>query len=81
MEQIQIFLSYARDDFPIVSKLYDRLKALGYKPWMDKVDLPKGADFATVIPKVLRESELFVVCLSSHSVNKRSFIQREIQRF
>jgi hypothetical protein len=42
------------------------------------VDLPKGADFAKAIPKVLRESDLFIVCLSPNSVEKRSFIQREI---
>lgn len=59
-------------------RLYNRLRAVGYKPWMDKVDLPKGADFAKAIPKVLRESDLFIVCLSTRSVEKRSFIQREI---
>ncbi|HEX4949670.1 MAG TPA: toll/interleukin-1 receptor domain-containing protein [Blastocatellia bacterium] len=42
------------------------------------MDLPKGADFAKHIPKVLRESDLFIVCLSQNSVEKRSFIQREI---
>ena len=74
----QIFISYAREDYRVVRKLYDRLKAAGYKPWMDKVDLLAGAAFDKAIPKVLRESDLFIVCLSSNSVNKRSFIQREI---
>ena len=74
----QIFISYAREDYRVVRKLYDRLKAAGYKPWMDKVDLLAGAAFDKAIPKVLRESDLFIVCLSPHSVNKRSFIQREI---
>ena len=45
---------------------------------MDKVDLLAGAAFDKAIPKVLRESDLFIVCLSPNSVNKRSFIQREI---
>ena len=74
----QIFISYAREDYRVVRKLYDRLKAAGYKPWMDKVDLLAGAAFDKAIPKVLRESDLFIVCLSQNSVNKRSFIQREI---
>jgi hypothetical protein len=77
-QQIQIFLSYAREDYAAVRQLYNRLREAGYKPWMDKVDLPKGADFAKAIPKVLRESDLFIVCLSPRSVEKRSFIQREI---
>ena len=75
---IQIFLSYAREDYATVRQLYNRLRAAGYKPWMDKVDLPKGADFVKAIPKVLRESALFIVCLSQNSVEKRSFIQKEI---
>ncbi len=74
----QIFISYAREDYRVVRKIYDRLKAAGYKPWMDKVDLLAGAAFDKAIPKVLRESDLFIVCLSPNSVNKRSFIQREI---
>jgi formylglycine-generating enzyme required for sulfatase activity len=74
----QIFISYAREDYRVVRKIYDRLKAAGYKPWMDKVDLLAGAAFDKAIPKVLRESDLFIVCLSPHSVTKRSFIQREI---
>ncbi len=74
----QIFISYAREDYCVVRKLYDRLKAAGYKPWMDKVDLLAGAAFDKAIPKVLRESDLFIVCLSPNSVNKRSFIQHEI---
>ena len=74
----QIFISYAREDYRVVRQIYDRLKAAGYKPWMDKVDLLAGAAFDKAIPKVLRESDLFIVCLSPHSVTKRSFIQREI---
>jgi len=31
----QIFLSYARDDRKKVEKLYQKLLAAGFKPWMD----------------------------------------------
>ena len=30
----------AREDFDTVSALYDRLEALGLRPWMDKVQVP-----------------------------------------
>ena len=76
---IRIFLSYAREDYAAVKKLYERLKAAGYQPWMDKVDLLKGDDFTTAIPKIIRETDFFIVCLSTRSVVKRSFVQREIK--
>ncbi len=76
---IRIFLSYAREDYAAVKKLYERLKAAGYQPWMDKVDLLKGDDFTTAIPKVIRETDFFIVCMSTRSVVKRSFVQREIK--
>ena len=76
---IRIFLSYAREDYAAVKKLYERLKSAGYQPWMDKVDLLKGDDFSKAIPKVIRETDFFIVCLSTRSVVKRSFVQREIK--
>jgi TIR domain len=33
---IQIFLCHASEDKAAVLDIYDRLKALGYKPWLDK---------------------------------------------
>ena len=77
---IRIFLSYAREDYAAVRKLYERLKAAGYQPWMDKVDLLKGENFAKAIPKVIGKTDFFVVCLSTRSVAKRSFVQREINQ-
>ncbi len=76
---IRIFLSYAREDYAAVKKLYERLKSAGYQPWMDKVDLLKGDDFSKAIPKVIRETDFFIICLSTRSVVKRSFVQREIK--
>ena len=76
---IRIFLSYAREDYAAVKKLYERLKVAGYQPWMDKVDLLKGDDFTKAIPKVIRETDFFIVCMSTRSVVKRSFVQREIK--
>ncbi len=40
MEQIQIFISYAREDSAEVIKLYRWLESEGFKPWMDTVADP-----------------------------------------
>ena len=37
----KIFLSYAwKDDQPFVERLYNNLEKLGYRPWMDKRNMP-----------------------------------------
>ena len=41
-DTVKLFLSYAREDFEAVSALYDRLEALGLRPWMDKRDILPG---------------------------------------
>jgi hypothetical protein len=75
----QIFLSYARKDEKQVKKLYQRLSAAGFKPWMDIEDLLPGEIWKSRIPQAIRESDFFLACLSGNSVNKRGWIQREIE--
>lgn len=75
----QIFLSYANEDQKEVEKLYDDLSSAGFKPWMDKKDILPGEKWKLSIRKAIRDSDFFVVCLSSNSVNKRGFLQKEIR--
>ena len=77
--EIQIFLSHASEDKPAVFALYDRLKAAGYKPWLDKKNLIPGQIWQNEIPKVIKASDIFVACLSSKSANKRGYFQREFR--
>ena len=76
---VRLFLSYAREDFEAVSALYDRLEALGLRPWMDKRDLLPGQRWRDVIAREVKQCELVLVCLSPQSVDKRGFYQREIR--
>ena len=41
-DTVRLFLSYGRENFEVVSALYDRLEALGLHPWMDNRDLLPG---------------------------------------
>jgi TIR domain/Protein of unknown function (DUF3298) len=73
-----IFVSYASEDRHEVKKLYDRLRLAGYDPWMDFVDIVGGEDWERSIERSLNNADLFLACLSSNSVQKRGFLQKEV---
>jgi hypothetical protein len=75
----QIFLCYAREDEEKVENLYQKLSDVGFKPWMAKKDILPGEMWKLSIQEAMRLSDFIVVCLSAISVNKRSFVQREIK--
>lgn len=78
--EIQIFLAHANEDKEEVSKLYDRLQQAGYKPWLDKKDLIPGQNWPLVIPDVIAKSQLFIACLSSRSIAKKGYVQKEFKQ-
>ncbi|NEZ65135.1 TIR domain-containing protein [Leptolyngbyaceae cyanobacterium CCMR0082] len=75
----RIFLAHASEDKPIMRHLYESLKQRGYHPWLDEKDLIPGQEWRVEIPKVIRNSSIFVACLSSRSVTKDGYIQREFR--
>ena len=77
--EIQIFLAHAHEDKEAVLKLYERLKKAGYKPWLDKKDLIPGQNWRSVIPRVIKDSQLFIACLSTRSISKRGYVQNELK--
>jgi hypothetical protein len=66
----QIFLCHASEDRIAVMAIYDRLKALGYKPWLDKIDLLPGQYWRREIPKAIRASDFILIFLSKTLVAK-----------
>ena len=77
--QSRIFLSYQRQDKDAVSELYKRLKQKGYAPWIDTTDLLPGQNWQEVIPEVIKDSAVFIACLSNRSAASEGFIQRELR--
>lgn len=76
--KLRIFLSYAHEDGTIVSQLYDRLRADGFDPWMDKRDLLPGQSWQREIMRAVRESDVFLACVSSRYATKSGYTSREI---
>ncbi len=76
---MKVFISYAREDIETAKKLYHDLKQAGVSPWMDKEDLLPGQNWRMLIPKAIQESKYFLAVLSSHSLTKKGFVQRELK--
>jgi TIR domain/Protein of unknown function (DUF3298) len=75
----KIFISYAKEDITFAEKLYSFLKENDFHPWLDKKDLLPGQDWNFTIKKTLREADYIIVLLSSNSVQKRGYVQREFK--
>jgi cold shock CspA family protein len=75
----RVFISYAKEDKSFAEKLYNDLRQAGVIPWLDSVDLTPGQPWETTIRRAIKDSSYFLALLSSRSVRKRGFVQREIR--
>jgi formylglycine-generating enzyme required for sulfatase activity len=76
---LRIFLCHSSEDKPAIRKLYLRLRAEGFDPWVDEEKLLPGQDWQLEISKAVRASGVVIVCLSRRAVNKAGYIQKEIK--
>ena len=51
----------------------------GIDPWLDKIDLQGGEEWASAIPNAVRTCDVVLVCISSSSINKEGYLQKEIR--
>jgi hypothetical protein len=79
-----IFLSYAREDKRHVDQIYLALRSLGLNPWMDNPPTPyelegisPGQEWDTIIRRKIKEARLVLIFLSTTSISKKGYIQRE----
>ena len=77
---MRVFISYAREDEPFAAMIYDQLELLpGVIPWMDKKCLLPGDDWKSEISHAIHSSDLVILLLSSSSVDKTGYVQREVR--
>jgi hypothetical protein len=74
-----VFLCHAKEDEYKAQIIFDRLKRRGHRPWMDIHSLLPGEHWEQEIERAIKQADYFIACLSSHSVNKRGFVQRELR--
>ena len=74
-----VFLSHAKEDVEFVSELSERLLQDGIITWFDEKDLLPGDDWKLEIEKGIDRSDYILVFLSSSSVNKEGYFQKELK--
>lgn len=75
----EVFISHANEDIEMANQLYEFLEINGYSPWLDKKKLKAGANWDYEIKKALKESTFVILLLSSTSVKKRGYVQKEFK--
>jgi hypothetical protein len=75
-----IFFSYAREDYRQVSRIHDFVKEFGFKTWIDRNDLVPGQDWDYEISTVIDSASACLVFISSRSVGKTGYVNKEIKK-
>jgi TIR domain len=79
ISSLNVFLCHASEDKPAIRALYKQIVADGYQPWFDEENILPGQDWQREITKAVKRSDVVLVCLSSSSINKTGYVQKEIK--
>ena len=79
LDDLDIFLSYVRENERSAKSIYKTLTDAEFKVWMDTKCLLPGHDWHHEIMKALRHARIVIICLSIKSVAKRGVLQKEIR--
>jgi hypothetical protein len=79
-KKFRVFISYARENEIKAKRFYEDLKNSGIpiESGFDKEDLLPGQDYNIRIIESIKRSDFFIPLFSSVSVEKRGYIQREL---
>ena len=72
-----IFISYSRKDFKVVSKIAQKVSDAGYSVWMDVDGIESGDEFKSKIAFAIKNSKLFLF-FSSLASNKSEWTVKEV---
>lgn len=73
----KIFISYASEDYLKAKELFDFLLDNNLEPWLAKEKLHVGSNWNLEIKQALKNSDFVIILLSSASIRKRGYVQRE----
>jgi len=74
-----IFLCHAKEDIQFVRSLYHRLKQENLSPWLDEIDILPGQNWDIEIQRAIKNTDFALICLSSISVQKKGYLNKEIK--
>jgi SIR2-like domain/TIR domain len=72
------FISYAREDSAEVDRLYEELRKVDARPWLDKKNIRGGQKWQLVISKAIKNNRYFIPVLSSKWVGKIGYVNKEL---
>lgn len=79
--KLRVFLCHASQDKPVVRDLYQKLAAEPWiDPWLDEERLLPGQDWNLEIEKAVESSDAVIVCVSSTSIAKEGYVQKELRQ-
>lgn len=79
--KLRVFLCHASQDKPAARDLYGKLAAETWiDPWLDEERLLPGQDWNLEIEKAVEGSDAVIVCVSSISIAKEGYVQKELRR-
>ena len=73
----EVFISYSTKDTEIATALLETFESYGLDCWIAPRNIPQGAQWAEEIDKAIQNARVFVVIVSSHSVESRQ-VPKEI---
>lgn len=76
---MQVFISYARENFDAADRLYKFLVAREINVWLDQYCLIGGQNWDKVIRQEIKNSTIFIALLSKVSVGKSGVVQKEFK--
>lgn len=80
MPEPKVFISYAREDQEVAERIYRDLSKSGVQVWIDSHSLLPGQNWKLEIEKAIQESNYFLALLSSNSLSKRGYVQKELRK-
>ena len=74
-----VFISYAKEDAKEAAILNRFLASAGVKTWIDFEQLIPGVPWQVKIKEAIKDARAVIILASTHSINKRGFVQNEIK--
>ncbi len=78
-EAFDVFISYAREDEEAAERIVQRFNSRGIRAWYDRAAILPGQNWQRTIKQAVKRCSIFLALMSSRSVNKRGFVQKEIR--
>jgi hypothetical protein len=85
-EEVDCFLSYAREDKPLAERVFIRLRRHGIRVWMDKPPQPYtsegivfGANWHDVLQKQIEKARLFLPLFTATALEPGSYFEHELK--